>query len=524
VSGRGAATVVLAASLAGLGILLYCAPEYLSSPSFPLDDAWTHAAYARSLASTGRFDFTPGIAAAGPTSPLWAALVAVPHLGEPRLALLLVKTMGLALHVITGLLLLGAFARDGLSWERVLGAALVAFHPDLVSASVSGVETPLATAVAAGLLWAARSASLWVYAALAVLAPAVRLELAVLPTALAVTLYAWKPPRLLRMGGAGLAGTALAGLGMLAGLLPAAGVPPSVGLPATKGLSDAGVAGRELFGFTWVLDQFPVADSSILVAAAAVAAVYFALRGPQALPTLVAPAALLGGLALCAVAFALMPPTIAPAFFTQRHALPGLALLVASIPVLVFEGAHRCLCARAALALRVAIPVLLIGSAMLDAPIRYQHLANDTRNVDDVQAAMGHALARGPDWQVVWAADGGGGLRYLAAGVVIDLSGVNTLPLRSPDPQAFLDAHRPHFIEVVPPFSTIDRVAGEHLRGLLFRGTTPDTAGGAPHSLHQRWLVACADPAGSGRVHVAGRTLDFRCAEGSPPIVPRAGS
>jgi hypothetical protein len=60
------------------------------------------------------------------------------------------------------------------------------------------------------------------------------------------------------------------------------------------------------------------------------------------------------------------------------------------------------------------------------------------------------ALAKGPAWQVVWAADGGGGLRYLAAGQVIDLSGVNTLPLHGRDAQAFLDAHRPHFIEFVP--------------------------------------------------------------------------
>jgi hypothetical protein len=522
VSGRAAVAVVLAATLAGLIVLVFCAPEYLAAPGLPLDDAWTHAVYARSLASTGRLEFTPGIASGGPSSPLWAALMSMPHLvgGGPEPVLVLVKLLGLALHIATALLLLGAFAGDGLSPERVLGAALVAFHPDLVSASVSGVETPLASAVAAALLWAARAASPWMYAALAALTPFVRPELIAPIVIFPLALYAWHRPRLLRMGGAGVAGVALGAVAVLSGFVAAARVPSRGGLPGTKGLTQAGVPGREVLGFTQVLDQFPVADSSLLLAAALVGALYFAIRAPDALPSLVAPAALLGGLTLCAVAFALMPAAIPGAFFTQRHALPALPLLVGSLPVLLFEGSRRCLPARATPVLRGAIPLLLISSVALDAPIRYQYLANDTRNVGEVQAAMGNALAQGPATQVVWASDAVGGLRYLAPGVVIDLSGANSLPLRGPVAQDFLDAHRPHFIEIVPRLSTIDRGSGERLKARAFRTTTPDTAGGAPDSVHQRWLLACTDPGAVGRLHVAGHTFDFRCAEGGADLTP----
>ena len=42
---------------------------------FPLDDAWIHQTYARSLAQTGKWEFLPGQSSAGgSTSPLWSML------------------------------------------------------------------------------------------------------------------------------------------------------------------------------------------------------------------------------------------------------------------------------------------------------------------------------------------------------------------------------------------------------------------------------------------------------------------
>jgi hypothetical protein len=44
---------------------------------FPLDDAWIHQTYARSLARSGQFAFVPGQPSAGSTAPLWTWLIAI---------------------------------------------------------------------------------------------------------------------------------------------------------------------------------------------------------------------------------------------------------------------------------------------------------------------------------------------------------------------------------------------------------------------------------------------------------------
>ena len=44
---------------------------------FPLDDAWIHQTYARSLATSGEWSFIPGKPSGGSTSPLWSALLAI---------------------------------------------------------------------------------------------------------------------------------------------------------------------------------------------------------------------------------------------------------------------------------------------------------------------------------------------------------------------------------------------------------------------------------------------------------------
>src|SRR5688500_19976530 len=47
---------------------------------FPLDDAWIHMVYGRSLAEDGLLAFNTGVPTTGSTSPLWAGLVAIAHL------------------------------------------------------------------------------------------------------------------------------------------------------------------------------------------------------------------------------------------------------------------------------------------------------------------------------------------------------------------------------------------------------------------------------------------------------------
>lgn len=521
-SRRLAAAIPLAA-IAAFGAVLAIAPDYVLAPSLPLDDAWTHAVYARSLATTGRFEFTPGAPAGGPASPLWASVMALPHLvaRETGDVVLLVKLAGSALHALTALILFYVLTGgQGLSPERLLGPLLVAVHPDLISASLSGVEVPLATTAACALVWAAQRAPGWAYGGLALVVPFVRPELAVLSLAFPPLMHGHDRARLWRLGAAGLGGT-LAAFGLMAAhLAPHSSVPRQSALPGTNGAESVAIVGREVLGFTRLLDQFPVADAGLLIIIAAVAAAYFVSRAPAVTPELTAASAMLGGLSFCAVAFAFLPPVVPGAFYAQRHALPALPLLVGAIPILAYESLRRLLPPRTVTVVRVAVPLLLVSSVILDMPIRYRYLANDARNIDEIQVAMARTLGRGPSSQVVWASDGGGALRYFGRGVVIDLSGVNTRAVQTPDAEVFLDAHRPNFIEIVPRLSSIDGTAARGFPAMSFNATTPDSAAGTPQYKHQRWLVACADASRPERFHLRERVFGFRCGEGNLGLLP----
>src|SRR5262245_48007670 len=142
----------LAAAVCGLAALHIFAPAYLFGQGFPLDDAWIHAVYARELAGSGVLAYNPGIPATGETSPLWAIVLALPHvIAGASTAVLLTKLVGFAMHAASAVLIAIA-ARDACGRGWLLPAScgvLVALHPDLVAASVSGMEVPLATLVIA---------------------------------------------------------------------------------------------------------------------------------------------------------------------------------------------------------------------------------------------------------------------------------------------------------------------------------------------------------------------------------------
>jgi hypothetical protein len=148
----------LAAAVCGLAALHIAAPTYLFSQGFPLDDAWIHSVYARELARSGALAYNPGVPATGETSPLWAIVLAVPHaIAGASMAVLLTKLVGFAMHAVSAVLIALAI-RDVCGEARLLpasGGVLVALHPDLVAASVSGMEVPLATLVIG---WAALAA------------------------------------------------------------------------------------------------------------------------------------------------------------------------------------------------------------------------------------------------------------------------------------------------------------------------------------------------------------------------------
>jgi len=75
---RMRARLLLPISAIAVGVYLLTS-SFTSGIGFPLDDAWIHQTYARSLALSGEWSFFPGQPSAGSTAPLWSLLVSVGH-------------------------------------------------------------------------------------------------------------------------------------------------------------------------------------------------------------------------------------------------------------------------------------------------------------------------------------------------------------------------------------------------------------------------------------------------------------
>jgi hypothetical protein len=162
---------------------------------FPLDDAWIHMVYARSLAALHAFAYNPGQPETGATSPLWSILL-VPASWAARVfhvsVVVPAKLTGLltAVAASVGAARLLRALRVGLAAEIVAGLA-VAADPWLAFAQVSGMEVMLAAALA---LWAlaALACERHVLAGVAAgLAPVARPEMAIL-TVLVLGVAQWR--------------------------------------------------------------------------------------------------------------------------------------------------------------------------------------------------------------------------------------------------------------------------------------------------------------------------------------------
>jgi hypothetical protein len=157
--------IAIASLLALLSIgsyLLICALTYRIG--FPLDDAWIHQTYARSLAQRGEWAFVPGQPSAGSTAPLWSALLAIGQamkLGPYLWTFALGWALLLSLAVI-GARAVAAFSPQAASWAPWVGFLLI-FEWHLVWTAASGMETLLFSCVALLVLtWVAAGWRNWI--------------------------------------------------------------------------------------------------------------------------------------------------------------------------------------------------------------------------------------------------------------------------------------------------------------------------------------------------------------------------
>jgi hypothetical protein len=513
---RATVCVCVAAGL-GLLALFWSAPDYLMARGYPLDDAWIHAVYGRSLAREGQLAYNPGVPATGATSPLWSVVVAAAHLGwsRPEQVVATVKLIGWTLHVVTAILIPFAFRGAAVGLPVLVGAMLVAVHPDLVSASVSGMEVPLAAVFAVTLLLAARSGRFLPYLAVAFFAPLARPELALLSLAMPVALYFRSNLRALGL----LSAAAALGTAASFGAVAIRNVAVSGRLLVATFYAKAGSGGlsipaAEAMGFDSVLANFPIVDSSMLMCGAAMVAVAILLgrRVPEC--ERLAGVGFVTAVMFCAVSFGLVRPVDPGALYYQRYALPVVPLIIASTPVLLSAGLARVLRNRTSRAWAWGVLLaMMVLTMVVDGPKRYRQLENDARNIDDIHVALGKSLAPVPSDQSVWAVDAGA-VRYFGSPFVVDLLGLNTDALLGPGAQGFLDRHPPRFIEVVPGWSGLDETSQRRLRGALFTPSTKYTVSGVAGIPMQRHLLMhCNDSSLRGTIFVSQRSFGFRCAD-----------
>jgi hypothetical protein len=498
------------AALCALIALQLSASDYLLHQGFPLDDAWIHAVYAREFARSGSLAYNPGIPATGETSPLWAVMVAVVHRvsSDAGVTVALTKALGFALHVASAALLAIVLGRAAVVPLVVSASvALAAFHPDLMAASVSGMEVPLATLIIAAVVAATLTNAIWWVAALGAVAVVGRPETAVIAV-LFPLLFAIRQPNGWRLA-----------------LVAAAGVLASTGIVAVR---NAAVSGMYLpatfhakvdvvspFALTWqadgfhgLLGQLPLLHPLPIVITVGAVAVVLAARAETTTAARAGAALYVSGLVFCAASFALVHPRDPVAFYHQRYVLPALFGMVAGLPLLADEMLRR-ISGRAVragfTATVVALAVLLIDAS----PARYRRLSNDARNIDDVQVAVGRSLASASAADSVWVVDAGAS-RFFGTPFVVDLIGLNTPEVLGSDPYTFLNLHRPRYLERVDGWLEIESTHGSRLSGRTFEASTPFTVTGDAR-MRRHELLTCAPPDIVGRVAIRGRLFPFQC-------------
>jgi hypothetical protein len=114
------------------------------APGFPLDDAWIHQTYARTLIQEGEWAFIPGQSSAGSTSPLWTILLALGYILalDPRFWAYLLGFICLFAIVLVCLRWFHSKQEKQTNWGLFL-SVMIAFEWHLLWSGLSGMEIPL---------------------------------------------------------------------------------------------------------------------------------------------------------------------------------------------------------------------------------------------------------------------------------------------------------------------------------------------------------------------------------------------
>jgi len=165
---------LLFALAAIVSLAVYLGASAAGGPlGFPLDDAWIHQTYARSLGLRGEFSFVPGQPSAGSTAPLWSGLLAIGYLARIN-PLVWTYLLGAGVLAANAWLVYRLVLRwwPAASAAALAGALLVTLEWHLVWSAGSGMETLLFSGCALAVLvcdWPSQAGWAGLAAGLAVL-------------------------------------------------------------------------------------------------------------------------------------------------------------------------------------------------------------------------------------------------------------------------------------------------------------------------------------------------------------------
>jgi hypothetical protein len=418
------ATLLLAAAV--LAAVMVIGRQPAASLGFPLDDAWIHMVYGRSLATEGLLAYNPGVPSTGCTAPLWAVCVGLSHLllGGVSIAAMVtgVMALGVTWHLLGIWLAVDlVFLITGRRLAALVAGVVLAVSPPLAEGSISGMEIALC-----GMLLVASVRALWlgqwrragIWFALCGLA---RPE-SVVPAGICLALilidlsrdrgrFPWREAIALLVPGLLLAG-------LMAGHnLAATGrwLPATFYFKQDSTLLD--LPGRLVIGVHGLLDQVPPFWGW---------ASWLALAGfvlPRTSLRILLPAA--AGLGFFTANLLVARPVDPSIFYHLRYLLPAVPILTVAVCV----GADRLgglVPARFRLWPVAGVLILgLVGGAWTLVPVSKRY-HNDVRNINEVQVRMGDWLKYNTPADAWLAASDAGAVRYFSRRPVVDLMGLNT--------------------------------------------------------------------------------------------------
>ncbi len=432
--------IVIISFIYSLSIMCFSTESW---SGFPLDDAWIHLVYGRSVAQSGILGYNEGIPATGCTSISWAILLGILHLLFNSVA-----------HIVLATKILGAFLyalSTAACFEIIYlmidsrGAAFIAgiflgMSPLLAMAAVSGMEVALACALC---MWANYFLIRKRFALAGLLLAGAYLTrpefLVLIPVALVhISLLIYREQATMR-DLVKLILPCILAAGLMTGrnLCIDGKLFPATFYEKVVAPNDSVTCDTIRFGLNMIAGFTPLGPVTLLLGIAG-------LILTRSRSEWVAYMLFSSGLLYCGASLMMIFPVDPKSFYHIRYLLPATQLLGVALAIGIAElmgmlipskgqaNFHR---------MRITATVLIVSSICISVVLssvsdffRYgRKLAEDTRNINEVQVALGKKidLCLPPTCQV--ATVDAGAIRYFGKHKTVDLIGLNT-------PSEFVDS------------------------------------------------------------------------------------